>query len=68
MINRNIGFILTYDQEEEISYGKKKVIVKPVWKWLIESNWSVKIVYTWFELTDAAGNQATSKIKELKFG
>jgi len=34
----NIGFILTYDQEEEISYGKKKVIVKPVWKWLIESN------------------------------
>src|SRR3989344_1488310 len=25
-------------------------------------------IYTWFELTDAAGNSAVSKIKELRFG
>ena len=30
------GFILTYDQEEEMSLKGKKVIVKPVWKWLLE--------------------------------
>lgn len=30
------GLILTYDQEEEISEGKKKIIVKPVWKWLLD--------------------------------
>ena len=32
------GFILTYDQEEEINLKGKKVIVKPVWKWLLEKN------------------------------
>ena len=33
------GLILTYDQEEEIILkGNKKVIVKPVWKWLIVKN------------------------------
>ncbi len=30
------GLILTNDQEEEITEGKKKIIVKPVWKWLLE--------------------------------
>ena len=30
------GLILTYDQEDELSEGKKKIIVKPVWKWLLE--------------------------------
>src|SRR3989344_3337680 len=31
------GLILTYDQEEEnILKGNKKVIIKPLWKWLLE--------------------------------
>ena len=30
------GLILTNDQEEEIEVNKKKIIVKPVWKWLLE--------------------------------
>ncbi|MBI2064264.1 MAG: ATP-binding protein, partial [Candidatus Yanofskybacteria bacterium] len=30
------GVILTNDQEEEIEEGAKKIIVKPVWKWLLE--------------------------------
>ncbi len=29
------GLILTNDQEEEIEVGAKKIIVKPVWKWLL---------------------------------
>lgn len=29
------GLILTYDQEEEFIINKKKIIVKPVWKWLL---------------------------------
>ncbi len=30
------GLILTYDQEEVILNGNKKIIVKPIWKWLLE--------------------------------
>ncbi|MBT4377100.1 ATP-binding protein [archaeon] len=30
------GLILTYDDEEEIVTEGKKIIVKPVWKWLLE--------------------------------
>ncbi|MCX6741979.1 MAG: ATP-binding protein [Candidatus Pacearchaeota archaeon] len=30
------GIILTYDQEEEIKEKGKRIIVKPVWKWLLE--------------------------------
>ena len=30
------GAILTFDQEEEISVEGKKIIVIPVWKWLLE--------------------------------
>lgn len=30
------GLILTNDQEEEIKVDGKKIIVKPVWKWLLE--------------------------------
>ena len=30
------GLILTLDQEEEITRENKKIIVKPVWKWLLE--------------------------------
>jgi uncharacterized protein len=30
------GMILTNDQEEEVLIEGKKVIVKPVWKWLLE--------------------------------
>ncbi len=31
----NQGLILTYDQEDELE--KKKIILKPVWKWLLEN-------------------------------
>jgi hypothetical protein len=34
--NLKNGMILTYDQDEEILIEKKKVIIKPIWKWLIE--------------------------------
>lgn len=30
------GLILTYDQEEEIVFENKKIIIKSVWKWLLE--------------------------------
>ena len=30
------GLILTYDQEDTFKIEKKKIIVKPVWKWLTE--------------------------------
>lgn len=29
------GLILTNDQEEELTINKKKIIIKPVWKWLL---------------------------------
>ena len=29
------GLILTYDQEEEINLNGKKIIVNPVWKWML---------------------------------
>ncbi|MBI3033278.1 ATP-binding protein [Candidatus Woesearchaeota archaeon] len=32
------GLILTNDDEQEIEINKKKIIVKPVWKWLLETN------------------------------
>ena len=30
------GFILTYDQDDVLNKDGKKIIVKPVWKWLLE--------------------------------
>jgi predicted AAA+ superfamily ATPase len=30
------GLILTYNHENEIKIEGKKLIVKPVWKWLLE--------------------------------
>jgi predicted AAA+ superfamily ATPase len=30
------GWLLTYDQEDELQLGHRKIIVKPVWKWLLE--------------------------------
>ena len=30
------GLILTYDQEGELSVGGKKIIIMPVWKWLLK--------------------------------
>ncbi len=30
------GLILTYNQEDEWKEGDKKIILKPVWKWLLE--------------------------------
>jgi len=32
----NKGLILTYDQEEELTIEKKRIIIKPVWKWLLK--------------------------------
>lgn len=32
------GLILTNEQEEEINSEGKKIIVKPVWKWLLQKN------------------------------
>jgi len=32
------GLILTYDQDEEIIYEKKKIVIQPVWKWLLEKD------------------------------
>jgi hypothetical protein len=29
------GLILTFDQEEELSKGKKKIKILPVWKWMM---------------------------------
>ncbi len=34
--NLKEGLILTNSQEEEIKFEGKKIIVKPVWKWLLE--------------------------------
>jgi predicted AAA+ superfamily ATPase len=34
--NLKEGLILTYEQEEEFKLNGKKIIVKPVWKWLLE--------------------------------
>ncbi len=31
------GLILTYDQEDEIKADGKRIILKPVWKWLMEN-------------------------------
>ena len=28
------GFILTYNQEDEIDIEDKRIVIKPVWKWL----------------------------------
>lgn len=32
------GLILTSDQDEELIENKKKIIIKPIWKWLLETN------------------------------
>jgi uncharacterized protein len=34
--NLKSGLILTYNQEDVIIKKKKKIIVKPIWKWLLE--------------------------------
>ncbi len=34
--NLKKGIILTYDQDRELNFENKTVIVKPVWKWLLE--------------------------------
>lgn len=30
------GIILTEEQEDEFSIAEKKVVVKPVWRWLLD--------------------------------
>jgi len=34
--NLNEGTILTYNQEDEITIQNKKIIIMPLWKWLLE--------------------------------
>ena len=34
--NLQHGLILTYDQEEELIREDKKIIIKPIWKWLLD--------------------------------
>ena len=34
--NLDIGYILTMSEENEILLDRKKIIIKPVWKWLLE--------------------------------
>ena len=34
--NLKQGLILTHDQENELKIENKKIVVKPVWKWLLE--------------------------------
>jgi predicted AAA+ superfamily ATPase len=34
--NLQHGLILTYDQEEELTIEDKKIIIKPIWKWLLD--------------------------------
>ncbi|MFO7676853.1 MAG: hypothetical protein R6V50_00485 [Thermoplasmatota archaeon] len=36
MYRLNEGLLLTSDQEEVIIENKKKIVIKPVWKWLLE--------------------------------
>lgn len=36
MFKLNKGLILTYNQEDEFKIKNKKIIVKPVWKWLLK--------------------------------
>lgn len=32
------GLVLTYNQEDEMEINNKKIIVKPVWKWVLEKD------------------------------
>lgn len=32
------GLVLTYDQEKSLPLGKKRIVVMPVWKWLLEQS------------------------------
>ena len=32
------GLLLTNSQEEELKLNGKKIVIKPVWKWLLEKN------------------------------
>ena len=32
------GLILTFDQEDKFEIEGKHIIVKPIWKWMLESN------------------------------
>ncbi len=36
--NLKEGLLLTFDEKDEFKIGKKKVIIKPVWEWLLEKN------------------------------
>ncbi len=40
-LKQKSGILLTYDQEEDIKLDDKKIMVKPVWKWLLERNSSL---------------------------
>jgi hypothetical protein len=33
----NMGLILTFDQERELTHRDKNVTVRPAWQWLLEN-------------------------------
>lgn len=37
------GLILTHDQEDELKINNKKILIKPVWKWLLEKEQHVNV-------------------------
>lgn len=39
-INADTGFLLTLEQEEELTIKGKKIVIQPVWQWLIENELS----------------------------
>ena len=30
------GLIITYDQEDEFTLNRKRILVRPAWKWMLE--------------------------------
>lgn len=35
-LSTDVGFIITYDQEEVVQMDNIKVVVTPFWKWVLE--------------------------------
>ena len=36
-LNINSGLILTMNQDDQIEQNNKKIIVKPVWRWMLDN-------------------------------
>lgn len=58
------GLILTSDQDDELDYKGKKIILKPVWKWLLEEETATRhppaISLSEFRGSDELKNSGTS--------